>query len=187
MKVFFFIICGLFLVYNSTALELENKIHKAKAPEKVYSCGIIPIAEKNITFTRWNPIVNKVTEDLDFKLRLSTNESILEYEDFLKLNVYDFALVSHFQFENMVDKDEYKLITINESIHPDLLSKDFSIDHLYYFVVKKTVPEIDIKNLVININRLKKIGFFKGVVDKISINKNFLASQVKEKNNEIKK
>ena len=163
----------LFLLSTNIASALNSHlIH----PPKIYTVGVIPLDTKVNIFKKWNPLLRKFSNDTHFNLKLATTDTIVEYEDMLRLGYYNFALVSNYQYENFIDKQDYSILSIQRDFKKILNQLD-NKDDLYYFVVKNDVEAEDRDSLIASVNSHKDSGDVKKMMDKITIKNNFITEQ----------
>ena len=122
----------------------------------VYSMGVLPIFSKQYTFEIWTPFLQDMTKNESFKFKMATTKTISEYEDFIKLDVYDFAVVSKFQYDNMVDKQEYEIFPLHEAVQQRLINGILNTKDVYYIINRKKVSKENLNKFKDNINNLVK-------------------------------
>lgn len=142
-------------------------------PAKIYTVGIVPLDTKINIFKKWNPLLQEFSKDLSFHLKLATTDTIVGYEDMLKLGYYDFALVSNYQYENHVDKQDYLILPLQKDFKKILSQLENKTD-LYFFIVKSDISLEDKENLIASIHKNQDLNAVKEMMDKIIIKNNFI-------------
>lgn len=168
------LILGLFIITPFLSKALNSHMIK---PPHVYSVGLIPLEDKSVIFKKWNPFLLELTKSTPFKFKIATKDTVTEYEDYLRLGAYDFALVSNYEYENIVDKDEYEILSLFDNLKEKLDQMKDKKNNLYYFVVKKDVSETNLNILLGNIDKLKHKESFRLILNSIELKNNFIAAQ----------
>jgi ABC-type phosphate/phosphonate transport system substrate-binding protein len=145
-------------------------------PTKIYTVGILPLDTKVNIFKKWNPLLQKFSKDLGFHLKLATTDTIVDYEDMLKLGYYDFALVSNYQYENYVDKQDYSILSLQKDFKK-ILNKLENKTDLYFFIVKSDVSLQHKESLIASVHKNQDLNSVKEMMDKITIKNNFIKTQ----------
>jgi phosphonate transport system substrate-binding protein len=82
-KILLFYICLPFLIL------IVSPIHASQ--DEVYSFGLIPQGPAFNMYKRWTPFIDKISEDTGIQFEIKVYDRVFEFENGLKIGLFDFA------------------------------------------------------------------------------------------------
>lgn len=153
-------ILGFLAVFVCCVKEVKAENNRFK-PFYVFSFGVIPVEPLEKINKNWSPLLKDISKNQDFMLKISLNDSMTEFEDYLKLNIYDFAVVSQYQYDNVLDKDDYILLEKNSK------QKKLQEKSIFYIVGRKSISSEYMNLIVRKFEHFKLLKKYKNALAEI--------------------